>query len=287
LHRFSFLATFSCLISVGIAEPSHGDTVQDYYGTLVAFFKPQHLIPTIIPRDEQPGNVYEMSNLRLLADRNSCFPGLVIPNATDTILPHVAVKRGLNAGLALGVDTLASADASLGAAEETNIEFTDAKSVEVPAMTLIAQYNPQNCTFLQAEVDATKQFVPMQGGVPLLVIGEVISAKRNLRFVYNDSAKAKAELSLWKGLISRFGVKASANADAASDRSVLVATQIALPVAIRPAFVPDQMAGASLGGGGEIKAVWYPLDLQNHASHGHFIDQMAEDIGKALPTSDK
>jgi hypothetical protein len=262
---------------------AQSDPLTEFYNTMQKDFEKQHLIPIVIPRGETVGNVYNIRNLQFVADSKTCFPRLVLPTTQESDLPTLTTSNDINGALAAGLTNVATAQAQLGKADGVTMEFTDVTVLSAPALTLVSAFDPNSCKFLQAEVEATRNGTPYSGDASYLVVGEVMYAKRNLSFTYKDSGKASVELSNWQKFLALTGLTASASINADAQSTVVVVTKNPLPVAIRPAFVPDSFP-VSIRGNNSLN--WMPLD-----SHDKEINEQLDDLSvnliKSLPDVNK
>ncbi|MCP3460718.1 hypothetical protein [Bradyrhizobium sp. CCGUVB23] len=270
-----------CLsMAPGVAR---ADAVEDYYALLQEYFKGSHWIPIIIPRGEQIGNVYNIRNLQFVADGKTCFPKLKVPAPTASTVPDAAKGKKINGALALGVKDVAAAEAQLGKSDEMSLQFTDPHVLAVSAVTLANSFNSAKCRFLKSQVEATLSGQSLTGETANLVVGEILFAKRSLVMSYADGAKATAEVSNWQRFIKLIGLTASASVDAQSGRSISVTTSELLPVAIRPAFIPDKFPDVRLGYDKQNTAVrWTPLNMDTQTDQ-HRVNDLAEKLKDSLP----
>jgi hypothetical protein len=277
------MMVISIWVLSGIA--ARGDAVQDYYDVMTSYFKGSHWIPVVIPRGEQIGNVYNVRNLQFVADGKTCFPQLMLPVPMSTVLPTTATGGNVNGALAAGVKDVATAEAQLGASEGVNIELFDPEVSAFPAVTLATLYDPQKCRFLQKEIESTLAGTPFIGDTLHVVVGEILFAKRKITANYKNNVSAKAELSNWQRFIRLVGLSASADISTQSDRSVTVTTTKALPVAVRPAFVPDKFPDVRLGlDNQQVPIRFAPLNAEAPAQQQQ-LDDFVDKLRDVLPRS--
>jgi len=272
-------------ISLMFAAVAQADAVQKYYDEMRKFFEGTHWLPLIIPRDEQIGNVYNIRTFQFVADGKTCFPKLTIPALKSTVLPSRTLGSNINGALAVGVKDVAAAEAQLGVSDAVTFQLLEPQVMAVPAMTLVNLYDSQRCKFLEKQVEATRTGAALASDTAHLVLGEILFAKRNILFTYKDNAKASAEVSNWQRLFRVFGLNASASIAAQSDNSVAVLTPSSLPVAVRPAFVPDKFPDAQIGFDPQKAAVnWAPLNIEDASQQQH-LDELTSKFGDNLPSS--
>lgn len=262
---------------------ARADAMEDYYALLQTYFKGSHWIPIIIPRGEQIGNVYNIRNLQFVADGKTCFPKLKMPALSASTIPNATKGKKINAALALGAKDVAVAEAQLGTSDEMSLQFTDPHILAVSAVTLANAFDSKKCRFLRSQVEATLSGQSLTGETANLVLGEILFAKRSLVLSYADGAKAKAELSNWQRFIKLVGLTASASVDTQSGRSISVITSELLPVAIRPAFIPDKFPDVRLGYDKQNSAIhWTPLNMDSQTDQQR-VDDLAEKLKDSLP----
>jgi hypothetical protein len=280
--RVARLLFLACCLSTALGA-ARADPVEDYYELLQTYFKGSHWIPIIIPRGEQIGNVYNIQNLQFVADGKTCFPRLTVPAPSASTIPNAAKGKKINGALALGAKDVAAAEAQLGTSDEMSLQFTDPHVISVSALTMANAFDSKKCKFLKSEVEATLSGQSLTGETANLVLGEILFAKRSLVLSYSDEAKAKAELSNWQRFIKLIGLTASASVDAQSGRSISVTTSELLPVAIRPAFVPDKFPDVRLGYDEQNAAIhWTPLNMDAQTDEQR-IDDLAKKLKGSLP----
>lgn len=268
---------------VTVPRVARADAIEDYYSLLQNYFKGSHWIPIIVPRGEQIGNVYDVRNLQFVADGKTCFPKLKLPALSTTTLPEATKGKTINGALALGAKNVAAAEAALGTSDDMRLQFTDPHVLAVSAVTLANLYDLKKCKFLKSQVEATLSGQPLTGETSNLVLGEILFAKRSLQMSYTNGAKAKAELSNWQRLIKLIGLSATATVDAQSDRSLSVTTSDLLPVAIRPAFIPDKFPDVRLGFDKHKADIhWKPLEIDSQSDQQK-VDDFAERLQDNLP----
>lgn len=277
------------LILCGMAWSSavRSDPLSDFYAALQKAFEKDHLIPVVIPRGETVGDVYNIHNLQFVADGRTCFPNMVLPPRQESALPTLTTSADINGALAAGLTNVATAQAQLGKANAMTMEFTDVSVLSVPALTMVGAFSQSACHFLEPEIQSTQNGTPYGGAASYLVVGEVFYAKRNISFTYNDNGKANVELSNWQKFLQLTGLVASASINANAQSTVVVTTKNSLPVAVRPAFVPDSFPGGSTAafpGGNQVN--WMTLDLHKSDVNEN-LDDLSANLVKSLPEANR
>jgi hypothetical protein len=272
-----FLIVSTAIISFS-PEYSHADDLSLYYQFARSVFAPEHLIPIVIPENEAVGNVYLEPGHNFQADVHRCFPKLRLPKAAKTIIPSITVNRSIDGGVVLGIPQALSANIEIGAIESAIVQFPGASIISVPSLSLADSFDRQKCPFLAAEIDSVLTDSSKVTS-PFLVVGEVVSAQREVKLTFSDGGSAKAGLLNLKSFFKRFGLEASAQIDGDSTKSVVVSTTDVLPVAIRPAFVPDSFSGlqiAQQSSGTTIQpTTWKAVNLITNPSTGQPITEWA------------
>lgn len=210
------------LQAVMCMQPARSDEISDYYSKLHKNLEREHWIPILIPRGEKVGNVYDVHTLQFLADNKTCFPKLSPPAPQESAVPSLTISSNVNGALAAGLTNVATAEAQLGSADSVVMEYEDVTVVSMPALTLAGLFDPKRCKFLEAQVDATRNGKPYSGQASYLVLGEVMSARRNIKLNYRDSGKAQIELTNWQKFLRLAGITASARIEGGADTTVVV-----------------------------------------------------------------
>lgn len=215
------------------------------YKSLLARFSPLHLIPIAVPRGEEVGGVYGLPSMEYLADRKTCFPKLILPRSSPTVLPSVQIGNDVGAALTLG---LTAADISAAGTHVQNvvITFQDAKVVAAPSMTIANAYRQESCPFLKGIIGSFRQ--GDRASTPAnLVVGEVYVARRTITITYDNKAGVEAGLSRWRKALKLANLNAKADISGGSSFEIKVSSDDELPVAVRPAFTPDLVGERVLG----------------------------------------
>jgi len=231
---------------VGNSASGADSPYDKFRNSLVAYFQPLYLVPVLLPRGQKVGDVYDTQDFRLLSSSSECFPNLKPSGPIPGDLPAVSLDIDTSVAIAVGVPSLASADASLGTSRQVHITYSDVRVSTASIGEISHAYSAAKCPSLSALVHNT--YVAAAPDSPPLVLGEVYSAKKTITFALKRSAGGGATFDLSK-FLSRIGMSASVTAKGKADAgdSITVVSNQVLPIAIRPAFVARHFVGSYMG----------------------------------------
>jgi hypothetical protein len=236
-----------------VSAQSLDDQYQLLRQNLIASFSIQKLVPIITPRGEGVGDAYDISDFTLLSRGAECFPGLVVPKAVPTTLPGVVNVGELDVSLAVGAPELADVRAEFGGSRAIEIRYREPTVQAVSVMELQKAFSSANCRSLEPIVNG--KFAQQIGSGWPLIVAEVYYAKREVVIASGDKAGGEVSLSGLSKLLEsiKANISASVGADYAKTKQITLTSTVAVPVAVRPAFLPRKFTGRSLGAtpGGE------------------------------------
>lgn len=262
-------ALLACILGApsGRAQASFRDTLQP----LVNYFGDLRLIPVIVPRGQAVGDVYDLTTLQLVHDHSECFP-TAQPKTLQTELPPFQSLSKETAFLSFGVSMLGDARASADIERATQIGFTDLSVSTITEAGLKQSFNKTACPELEAAIsERTSSFFQRK----LVVVGEVYVGHRALQLELSTNADVKAKVRDLAAFFSAGGVSVQvlAGAGAGGRGQIIVKSNQASPIAIRPAFVArplyDQTMGADPNKSGSPQFVkWesFDVDLPSQAA---------------------
>jgi hypothetical protein len=273
----------SCLIfQVGDAVGQGGT-----YAPFVKHLNELGLIPVLVPRDQEVGNVYNPETLEFVYRRADCFPRLNVGEATSTILPSINKESDFEMSLAAGIPVAGNANISAKFDRVLSISFEDVKYQLATATDLRKAFDQISCPDLEAIVKGTKMPVN-QGAKPLLIISEVYTGKRKVVLRTVQGADATVAASDLSKLLSKIGIPVNASAKVESNGESIVSLEATetLVIAVRPAFVSRKQQGITLGGSSStsnFQETWVPYDpgFPTHRdAFGSVLDIIAENADK-------
>lgn len=236
------LPTVSC-----IALPRPEAQVQKQssrlYKALVSYLSPLGLVPIVLPSNQMPGDVMNWKNLAFEDRASSCFPTLV-PQQHETALPTVVMGGSFGGTISQFFATMLEAVTGSSKSYSVRIEYIDPYLVEATRNDLRRTLDRKRCSYLEPVLQEK-----IVEDVQPLIVGRVVYAKP--RIVISADAESISKLAtdvnklLLAGQIDDSGVAAPAVVDlkaaielkVEADRSVVISSTKALPVALAPAFV--------------------------------------------------
>jgi hypothetical protein len=263
--------------------PAAAQTINDQYQllrqNLITSFSLQKLVPIITSRGELVGDVYDINDFTLLSRAANCFPTLVQPKAVPTTLPTVVDLGQLDVSLAVGAPELGKVQGELQGARAIRIRYLEPAVQVASAADLQKAFSAKNCRSLEPVVKG-KYVQDLPAAWPL-VVAEVYYAKREVTISSGDKQSAEVAVSGLTALLKKLKLDFSASAGADQQKGQLITLQstIALPVAVRPAFLPRKFTGYSLGaddnGSAHLEgAQWAIFDPKEKPSQNALFDQL-------------
>jgi len=253
--------------------------VKDLKKALIDYFADldRPLIPVLVPRGQEVGNIYDLKRLEAIADRQDCFPQLHVPPPIKTNLPGSIKVSGLSGGLYFFVKSVFSAGVSGMNENNVVISFREPTVQVVTATALRSAWAKAKCSDLAPFLKAgliPKADAPQ---AHLLIVGEVYRAKIDVIVTTSSVASARALLDKAVARKGSFGV----NAEIKDGTTLLLQSEESLPVAVAPALIPVRETSILLGGNdpGKIDTVdefeWRAYEPKNRPSQ-------AKDLRSAL-----
>ena len=236
------LPTVSC-----IALPRPETQVQKQssrlYKALVSYLSPLGLVPIVLPSNHMPGDVMNWKNLTFEDRASSCFPTLV-PQKYETTLPIVVTDRSLGGTISQYFATIIRAATSNSGSSSVRIEYIDPYLVEATRNDLHRTLDREKCSYLEPVLNEESV-----EDVPPLIVGRVVYAK--IRVIIASDAKSVSKLATdvnelllppqtgnhGKSVPAVLDLRAAIAVKVETDRSVVVSSTKALPVALAPAFI--------------------------------------------------
>lgn len=262
----SFLASvlLVCVMAPANAQISTSET--ELREQLLRHFLQDNLLPVFVPRELAVGDVLH-ANGALFARHRECFPALSVPQPTgaDT-LKSIVITQKAEGNFGIGLKKIFDLIANLGASSSTitTLTFLDTTVAMASTSELKRTAAVQKCPAIQALVQG-KQLAADQAQEPLLVLQEVYYARKQLTIESQKGAKANLSVDEVGKLARTIGLKARIAAAGESGNQIIVASDERVPVAVRLAFVPRPITGATLGGDGNATIrgyVWEGLSAQ-------------------------
>jgi hypothetical protein len=259
------------LLFLAANETSASPDLQRALEPIVQYFNSQQLIPIVIPRAQQIGNVYDLDSKRFLHTQKDCFPNLQY-QTTPSSLPDLSTNSNESGLLSIGLPLVADTTFKANIEQVVSIGFTNVQVQFVPEAELKRRYDAVACPELS---------VMLQGGSSswfqrtVLVIGELYSGRRLVTLELTEGVNVAARIKILTTLLAARGVavEVSAGTDASGKSRVLIKSTTSFPLAFRPAFLPHPISGVTMGASssgtpGEKKVRWeaYDRDLPSNIS---------------------
>ena len=199
----------------------------------VAAFLPYGLVPVLLPRGQDVGDVIAQLDGSFIARGDECFPGLV-PREAPSTLTAVDVSWNAAAQLALGVEAVAAAEAKGHVENRVQVRFEQVRSRSASLVQLRRHVKAGVAPGVERLLAAN--LVEFEKAPDWLLVGEVLTAVPVVRVTRSRAVGGKADLTFLQRI---FGTAAKANVsgDLAKDETAEIRTTEPLPVAFRPARV--------------------------------------------------
>lgn len=198
-----------------------------------AAFLPYGLVPVLLPRGQDVGDVIARLDGGYVARGDECFPGLV-PREASSSLTAVDVSWSAAAQLALGVEAVVAAEAQAHVENRVQVRFEQVRSRSA-SLTQLRQH-VKSGVVPEVAMLLTADSVEFEKAPDWLLIGEVLTAVTVVRVTRSRAAGGKADLSFLQRIFGA-GAKAKVGGDLAKDETAEIRTMEPLPVAFRPARV--------------------------------------------------
>jgi hypothetical protein len=198
-----------------------------------AAFLPYGLVPVLLPRGQDVGDVIARLDGGYIARGDECFRGLM-PREASSNLTAVDVSWNAAAQLALGLDAIVAAEAQGRMENRVQVRFEQVRSRSASLTHLRQQVKPDvvpEVARLLSDNPAEFEKAP-----DWLLIGEVLTAVTVVRVTRSRAAGGKADLSFLQRIFGT-GAKAKVGGDLAKDETAEIRTTEPLPVAFRPVRV--------------------------------------------------
>jgi hypothetical protein len=196
-----------------------------------AAFLPYGLVPVLLPRGQDVGDVIAQLDGTYIARGDECFPGLV-PREVSSVLTAVDVSWNAAAQLALGVEALAAAEAQGHVDNRVQVRFEQVRSRSASLTQLRLHVKP--AVMPEVALLLTEDLKGLEKAPDWLLIGEVLTAVTVVRVTRSRATGAKADLSFLQRM---FGATAKVGGDLAKDETAEIRTTEPVPVAFRPVRV--------------------------------------------------
>jgi hypothetical protein len=264
--RFMFVALAIGCIDPAVGEamgrnPEEvvGDQLNQYRRVLLTYFKSFNLLPIVLPADQVPGDVFDMGQKGVLVSRAAeCFPGLKQPEPVQSVLAYTFQLDTQKAGLALGIPKIGSVDLGGDFEQAITVNYTDVKVRTVSQQSLRASVSA-DCPDILAI--ARQKEVPLGAGSKpalLAIAGTIVTAKREIfigaKTNIDMTASADKLSALLAGTTVGIALKVSGLDPSLSavlgfggKSGLLVQSNVELPVAFMPAFIPEVLFVSTQG----------------------------------------
>ncbi len=236
-----------------------GDQLSQYRRVLLAYFKAFNLLPIVLPADQMPGDVFDMGQKGVLVSKaDECFPGLKQPEPVQSVLAYTFTLDTQKAGLALGIPKIGSVDLGGDFEQAITVNYTDVKvrSISQQSLRMAAS---DKCPDVLA-IARQKEVALVAGSKPALlaIAGTVVTAKREIFIGSKTSIDIKAAADKLSTLlavtaagmalkVSGLDPSLSAVLGFGGKSGLLVQSNVELPVAFMPAFIPEVLFASTQG----------------------------------------
>lgn len=226
--------------------------LMEYRSVLLAYFKPFNLLPIILPAGQQPGDVFNITEMGVLRSAaHECFPGLVEPAPVQSALAYTFSLDTTKAGLALGLPSLGSLNVGGDFEQTIKVSYSEVKVAAVSQQALKDAVSSSKCPDVASVVNKDQVQIDPASKVKLLaVVGTLVTAKREIFIGAKSNFDLKASVDQLAALLSATGLGAglkiigvdpslSAALGFGGKSGLLVQSDYELPVAFMPAFIPE------------------------------------------------
>jgi hypothetical protein len=198
-----------------------------------AAFLPYGLVPVLLPRGQDVGDVIARLDGSYVARGDECFPGLM-PREALSSLVAVDVSWSAAAQLALGVEAVAAAEAQGRLENHVQVRFEQVRSRSASLTQLRQHVKPAVAPEVALLLAADPK--ELAKSPDWLLVGEVLTAVTVVRVTRSRKAGGKADLSILQRIFGA-GAKAQVGGDLAKDETAEIRTTEPVPVAFRPACI--------------------------------------------------
>jgi hypothetical protein len=214
------------------------------------------LVPIVHPGAHRVGAVYNATTGEWHDEASTCFPGLKVSPATAEALPNVSLTGLASGSVALGLEKILSGSSSAQDVKSVKITFTDVDAEAVPVRALLDAYSEAACQNLKPILDSVRSGLPPKAQTPAFLISRVVyRAKRRLDIEFRSELAAEETLQKNKGLVTGGAKKRDTNS-----YTVTIQNDVAVPVAMIPAFMPNT-TGTVLGAGKkQTDTIWQDFE---------------------------
>jgi hypothetical protein len=250
MHRYAGIVrqvqavcVFAALASTALPALAQENGVDGFRNALINYFLPLNYVPVLVNRGYAVGDVIDVDGVDFSARARQCFPELKPPAPVASSLEDAV--QSSSAGVSFGLKLRQIFDSTAGADLERRfrITFSDVTVIAVSRAELKEALDRKACPEIAPLVDGTA--TPLdRSRKPYFVVSEVIYGKRNaiLEFIDKANVQAKADR------LARQVGDASLKLQAANHGSVIVKSDVVLPIALKPVTVPKVIGIADLNG---------------------------------------
>lgn len=202
---------------------------------LVDYFEEQGLLPVLLNRGYEVGDVVNVDGINLFARGSQCFPNLKAPPPAPATLTTVINTD--SAGLSLGLKLRQIFDSSIGAdlARRIVISFSDVSVRGVTLLELRAALDRRACPEIAPLIDGAIAPQQPKDSQFYFVVSEVLSGKYTARLEFG----VRVNLDAKQEQLAKLAGEANVAVQVASDGAVLLTNATPLPIALRPVTVPQ------------------------------------------------
>ncbi|MGV2074041.1 MULTISPECIES: hypothetical protein [Rhizobium/Agrobacterium group] len=236
-----------------------GNQLSQYRRVLLTYFKAFNLLPIVLPADQVPGDVFDMGQKGVLVSKaDECFPGLKQPEPVQSVLAYTFELDTQKAGLALGIPKIGSVDLGGDFEQTITVNYTDVKVRTVSQQSLRTTASDK-CPDILA-IARQKEVALTDGSKPALlaIVGTVVTAKREIFIGAKTSIDMKVAADKLSTLLTGTGAgmalkvsgldpSLSAVLGFGGKSGLLVQSNMELPVAFMPAFIPEVLFASTQG----------------------------------------
>ena len=223
------------------------NTLRSTLQPLADYFNDLKLVPIVVPRGQEVGDVFDAATLQFVYSARDCFPGAK-PVTRSSTLPSFENTSFQTAMLAVGIPAIADALVGLGIERATQIGFTDLEVQTITENELRKSFDKAACPELDAAVNKK---TATWFGRQLIVIGELYTGHRSLQLELQQTIDVQAKIKDLAVVFATGGipVEISAAVTGNGNAKVIIRETKVFPLAVRPAFIARPLAVQSLGDG--------------------------------------
>jgi hypothetical protein len=271
------------LFAIVATGPARGDdSLEAFRKALIDYFEPQGYLPVIADRGYGVGDVVNIDGVNLYARGTRCFPNIKIPALVKTSIPDVVYAYDIGMSFGLRLRQLFDSEAGANLARRVEIQFTDVTALSVALLDLRDALNRSACPDIAPLIDGTLE--PLPGQKTFFIVSEMLFGKREARLQF----ATRADLEVKTKQITKQVGDANLKVRASDEGGVLLRSEIAGPIAMKPVTIPRVVKLYSFndvrGYEEEAKLKWLPVECEGVQGCSQQFRSFADLVRDAAPT---